>query len=269
MKNIAIFVSGAGEATERIVKLFNDGNRLRTVLVIADSSAETLSQRITDPSVTVMNIPDDKWRDYVPEVVTLVREKDVKLVVLDGFRLFLPDEILEAVNGEMVRISSPEMAPREVVAALEADLRSPKEEEIKAEEKDRETPSLESEWADTLKIQFTPPKVPVTPPEIPNSTSFESSRTSLAPKPTLQSSTSPKEPMPSTWLIWSILVTVFCCFIPGIVAIIFSSQVSSKYYSGDIEGSRRASRMAEIWIIVSVVLGIVTATLYFPIMMIG
>ncbi|MCH5233846.1 MAG: CD225/dispanin family protein [Muribaculaceae bacterium] len=77
------------------------------------------------------------------------------------------------------------------------------------------------------------------------------------------------EPMPSTYLIWSILVTVFCCFIPGIIAIIFSSMVSSKYYAGDIEGSRRASRQAEIWIIVSVVLGVLAATLYLPFMLIG
>ncbi|MCH5228660.1 MAG: CD225/dispanin family protein [Muribaculaceae bacterium] len=78
-----------------------------------------------------------------------------------------------------------------------------------------------------------------------------------------------EEPMPSTWLVWSVLVTVFCCFIPGIIAIIFSSQVSSRYYGGDIEGAKRASRMAEIWIIVSFVLGVITATFYFPFMLLG
>ncbi|MCH5230394.1 MAG: CD225/dispanin family protein [Muribaculaceae bacterium] len=75
--------------------------------------------------------------------------------------------------------------------------------------------------------------------------------------------------MPSTWLIWSVLITVFCCFIPGIIAIIYSSQVSSRYYAGDIEGARRASRNAEIWIIVSFVLGVLSATLYLPFMLIG
>lgn len=78
-----------------------------------------------------------------------------------------------------------------------------------------------------------------------------------------------QEPMPSTYLIWAVLVTILCCFIPGIVAIIFSSQVSSRYYSGDFEGAKRASRNAEIWIIVSFVLGVLTATLYLPIAMIG
>ncbi|MCH5232065.1 MAG: CD225/dispanin family protein [Muribaculaceae bacterium] len=80
---------------------------------------------------------------------------------------------------------------------------------------------------------------------------------------------SEEEVMPPTYLIWSILTTVFCCFIPGIVAIIFSSQVSSKFYAGDIEGARKSSRLAEIWIIVSVVLGVLTATLYLPFMLIS
>lgn len=76
-----------------------------------------------------------------------------------------------------------------------------------------------------------------------------------------------QEPMPSTYLIWSILCTVFCCFIPGIVAIVFSSQVSSKYYVGDIDGAKKASQNAQIWIIVSFVLGVISTTLYLPIMM--
>ncbi|MDE5796276.1 MAG: CD225/dispanin family protein, partial [Muribaculaceae bacterium] len=75
-------------------------------------------------------------------------------------------------------------------------------------------------------------------------------------------------PMPSTYLLWSVLALVLCCMIPGIVAVIFSAQVSSRYYRGDIEGSRRASRMAEIWIIVSFVLGVLSATLYLPMMLI-
>lgn len=73
--------------------------------------------------------------------------------------------------------------------------------------------------------------------------------------------------MPPTWLVWSVIMTVFCCTIPGIVAIIFSSQVSSRYGMGDIEGAKRASRNAEIWIIVSFVLGVLSSTLYLPIMM--
>ncbi len=76
-----------------------------------------------------------------------------------------------------------------------------------------------------------------------------------------------REPMPPTYLIWSIVATLLCCFIPGIVAIVFSSMVTSRYLSGNIERARRASRMAEIWIIVSIVAGVISNTLYFPFML--
>lgn len=77
------------------------------------------------------------------------------------------------------------------------------------------------------------------------------------------------EPMPPTYLVWSILCVLLCCFIPGLVAAYFSSRVSTKYYQGDIEGSKKASRMAEIWIIVSFVLGVLAATLYLPFMILS
>ena len=65
------------------------------------------------------------------------------------------------------------------------------------------------------------------------------------------------------------LATILCCFIPGIVAIVFSSMVSTRYFNGDFEGARRASRMAEIWIIVSIVAGVISNSLYLPMMMLN
>ena len=62
---------------------------------------------------------------------------------------------------------------------------------------------------------------------------------------------------PKSYLLWSILTTILCCLPVGIVAIVMSSRVSSRYVQGDYEGALRASRAAEIWIIVTVVLGLV------------
>ncbi|MFK3649531.1 CD225/dispanin family protein [Lysobacter enzymogenes] len=56
------------------------------------------------------------------------------------------------------------------------------------------------------------------------------------------------------YLVWSIIVTVlgacFCCLLgaaPGVVAIVFGSQVSSKFAAGDDAGARRASEQAKLW----------------------
>lgn len=55
-------------------------------------------------------------------------------------------------------------------------------------------------------------------------------------------------PMPPTYLVWSILVTIFLCRIAGIVAIVYSIQVSSRYYAGNYEGAAYASRQARWWV---------------------
>jgi len=52
---------------------------------------------------------------------------------------------------------------------------------------------------------------------------------------------------PKTWLVESILVTLFCCLPFGIAGIVFSSKVESLFYAGDIEGAERASREAGKW----------------------
>ncbi len=74
-----------------------------------------------------------------------------------------------------------------------------------------------------------------------------------------QSGEEPVPPMPPTYLVWSILATVLCCLIPGIVAIIYSTRISSAYFSGDYERAWRYSEMAEWWIMITIVVGLVWA----------
>lgn len=304
MKNIAIFVSGDGRSALRIIKLFNEGNRVHTSLLFADDSAAPILENLQATDVKAIHIPDEEWHGRSNEVAALLKENDIKLLVLDNFGLALSDEIMETTDGEILRVSNEDLAPREVVNALEAELRRQSQipEPTEEPEVQEGEPTLESEWADKLNIRYTPPKVPNRPPNIPGNNEGsiqESPKGESGPSYSPQGEWnqreySPQEPyssggfqyhhnnhhpyrsygqeeegMPSTWLIWSILVTVFCCFIPGIIAIIFSSQVSTRYYAGDREGAKRASKNAEAWIIVSVVLGVLAATLYLPFMIIS
>ena len=59
---------------------------------------------------------------------------------------------------------------------------------------------------------------------------------------------SARPPMPPTYLVWSILVTIFFCRIAGIVAIVYSTQVSSCYHAGNYEEAAYASRQARWWV---------------------
>lgn len=67
------------------------------------------------------------------------------------------------------------------------------------------------------------------------------------------------------YLVWSILTTLLCCLPAGIVAIVYSSQVSSKLAAGDYRGALDSSNKARTWCIVSAVAGVVSAAVWFAI----
>lgn len=142
---------------------------------------------------------------------------------------------------------------------------------------------VETEWARTLHIDYdagearhraeavqersqsaVPPPIPgAVPPPAPAPQPYN---TQTPPKPAGKPAAAygHPEPMPKTYLIWSILSMVLCCFIPGLVAVIISTSVTTKYYARDYEGARKASERTQYWIIASIVLGVVSATLYLP-----
>lgn len=124
--------------------------------------------------------------------------------------------------------------------------------------------SVDDAWAETLGVPNNVPPVPATPPI--SGMSPKSDRSDRS--DTSERSENP-EPMPPTYLVWSVVCLVLCCFIPGIVAVVNSSKVSSCYYAGDLEGARKASERAQIWIIVSFVVGVIVNTLYLPLTIAG
>lgn len=62
--------------------------------------------------------------------------------------------------------------------------------------------------------------------------------------------------MPKSWLVESILVTLFCCLPFGIVGVVYASRVDSKYGQGDYDGASQASREAGRWTQIGFFLGI-------------
>lgn len=66
--------------------------------------------------------------------------------------------------------------------------------------------------------------------------------------------TKPKAP-PSNYLVFAILVTIFCGKIFGIIAIIFAAQVNSKWNAGDYAGAINASKNAKLWAWISFAVG--------------
>lgn len=137
-------------------------------------------------------------------------------------------------------------------------------EEIKPEKSVGQTP--EEEWAKELSMKYEPQNVP-TPPQM----QILNTQSAVAtPPPMIHHEVRTEmhqEPMPATNLVWSVIMTLCCNTIAGIIAIIFSAQVSSKYHAGDIDGAKRASRLSEVWIVVSFIVGVLVNTLQFPLLL--
>lgn len=298
MKKIAIFASGSGDVTRRVVSLFTGGDRICVELVITDRENAEVIDNLRHEGVEVEFVPREKWHDSPEEIVAELKDHGIELIALDDFRSTIPQEIRDAFEGRIISLSSPEEGPREIVAAFaKVDAPAMVEEKISEEPK-----SVDEEWAETLKIDYdrsrlrtTPPPIPGVEGEVPPIPQTQYGDENISPdgqqpygRQQFQQSfnggspagqnpgnfsgyglNQEQEPMPSTYLVWSIVITVLCCCIPGIVAIVFSSQVSTKYMAGDMEGAKRASERAQIWIIISFVLGVISSTLYLPVMLIG
>lgn len=62
---------------------------------------------------------------------------------------------------------------------------------------------------------------------------------------------------PNNYLVWSILVTIFCCIPFGIVAIVKSSQVNGLWAQGRYAEAQASADSAKKWVMWSVVIGLI------------
>jgi hypothetical protein len=53
------------------------------------------------------------------------------------------------------------------------------------------------------------------------------------------------------------IISFICFFLVGLVAIYFSAQVGTRWRAGNVQGAEKASRMALIWSIVGIAIGLV------------
>ena len=61
---------------------------------------------------------------------------------------------------------------------------------------------------------------------------------------------------PPSYLAWAIISTLCCCIPFGVVAIVYASKVNSLWARGDMYGAQKASKRAQLWTILAIVLGL-------------
>ncbi|MCM1377925.1 MAG: CD225/dispanin family protein [Prevotella sp.] len=294
---IAIISSGEGRHGIHVTEFFKEGNRISTACLLTDSEGTPAAMALQTLGVGVAVFEPKVWANNPEEIVHYLQLQGVRIVLVDDFDLPIPTLLVETFPGAILveddlSVTAPDgvyeshksisalypdgektliestparaenLWPRAVVAAICAldkeqdNIESPaipNPEDVP--EIPTSLPSPESEWAEALHISTAPPQtcapaIPQTPP--------------AAPHPAGQPPIPDPKKMPPNYLVWAIVSLILCCLIPSVVAIYYSSRVNSQYYSGDIEGAWKSSRRAEIWIIVSIVAGLVANTFSMP-----
>jgi hypothetical protein len=67
--------------------------------------------------------------------------------------------------------------------------------------------------------------------------------------------------MPS-WLVPSVLVTLFCCQFLGIPAIVYAARVDPLLDAGNVAGAREAARKARFWCLLAFGVGLAFGLAY-------
>ncbi|CAN5152903.1 hypothetical protein BH09BAC3_BH09BAC3_16690 [soil metagenome] len=84
----------------------------------------------------------------------------------------------------------------------------------------------------------------------------------LNPKPKIMENLNTGQKPPKTWLVESILATIFCCIPVGIVGIVNATKVESRFYAGDIAGANQASADAAKWTKITFFIGVTWIVCY-------
>ncbi len=68
--------------------------------------------------------------------------------------------------------------------------------------------------------------------------------------------------LPKTWLVESILVTLFCCMPFGIVALVNATKVEPLFFSKQYEAAHRHAHLARRWVLCGLVCFVIFVVLY-------
>lgn len=270
---IALLVSGNAEKALAVYNFFKEGNRIDIDCLITDIPDSKVIEPFTAGGVETFSFPMSEWETNSEKIADFLKNRNVQLVCVDNFSYPLNDQFRSRFDSHaVVSLLEGNAGANQVVEAMK--MVSEAEERKSKGITTPENATQEEEWAQTLHINYNPDEsrhIPEPEPE-----TISTAHTNVPPpypegsdriQPS-RNSNRESTSMPDTYLIWAVVVTVLCCLIPGIIAIVNAASVSTRYYNGDIEGAERASRRTQIWIIISIVCGLVWNTIYVPLMLI-
>jgi len=109
MKRIALFASGSGSNVENIIRYFTNSHELEFPLVISNRSDAPVHERAKKLMIPSYVFKKNDFESG--EVLKLLREKSIDFLVLAGFLLKIPENLLIAYPDRIINIH-PALLPK-------------------------------------------------------------------------------------------------------------------------------------------------------------
>ncbi len=110
MKNIAIFASGNGSNAENIINFFADNNEINISLILSNKRDAFVVKRAEKHNIECIIVKKKQFQqeDYV---VNILKSKKIDAIVLAGFLLLIPENLVKAYPGRIINIH-PALLPK-------------------------------------------------------------------------------------------------------------------------------------------------------------
>lgn len=110
MKKIAIFASGSGSNAENIANYFSNNDNVEISLILTNKSDAFVLERAKKLGVKSVVFSKLEFIE-TDRIVTVLKESNVDLVVLAGFLLKIPENLIKAFPNKIVNIH-PALLPK-------------------------------------------------------------------------------------------------------------------------------------------------------------
>ena len=109
MKNIALFASGSGSNVENIIRYFRDDTNLNFSFIISNKQDAFVHERAKKLQVPSFFYKKDSFENG--EVLAFLLENKIDFIILAGFLLKIPINILQAYPNKIINIH-PALLPK-------------------------------------------------------------------------------------------------------------------------------------------------------------
>lgn len=110
MTRIAIFASGSGSNAENIANYFKDSNTIDVSLIVSNKQDAYVLERARKLGIEAFTFSKNEF-ETTDNVVNLLRLKDIDFIVLAGFLLKVPENLLKAYPHKIINIH-PALLPK-------------------------------------------------------------------------------------------------------------------------------------------------------------